>query len=884
MLRRKPAPIRLKFANCIYIAFLRTDNSSAPKEQLMYPNTSMAYRWILILLGLAFFTFKPCVGPSASTAGLAAFTKTVKKYSKAASVSNTLIGTFSRSRSVATIALTEQEKPEEAKKLLAQTALTLSVLDVGGGMVLPGLEKIVDHVKTKREFENTRRAFEHYNELLELEFRRPANIDQSALQRAKQALKNAFKADIDKFPPLSKVGKAFSKASKWLKGASVFKVLGPLTDVLTIGINIWGLEIAIRDNNPAGIAAASLSIAAGAVGLVTFIAAVATGTAVLGPIGALVGAILGIAATLIELLIGPAYDKAKVQEYKERLGKLENLRDACRARIDWRMEALEKMGSQYSDVYVNNQAACISDRGYHLKMYDVQTDSKTSFYERKYVSSKPLGISEAQEEVEDGQYLCIGEYNFIFSPLKPLEPPFSGLGKEQGWVGFDFYGKFKEGTEYGGLHVFVDADFISDFEVKGVEIDTAKHTSRGTDSSTHQNDVISIGDYKMKKSITGEIHDMEVKTRKGHDSLNINGMIGKFESSYQNKLKVDLGEGGNVLSFEGISKDRNDIKGVFFDSKTGVVKYYHGQNRNTHTLGTVRNVGLFSGSPFDDHVILYAADLKVVQIGGRNVYEFNCDDLVATDSSEPRHFQIVEKSASSPKINLKTTGALEIKANDVILQNKRLKFFHTAGQSPRPIFEVLLGTESTGNLFINDAGSRPINLEHINPVLITGERKNLNFGRGERFVNYEDGDKSDLLFLKWPTHLIRERGVYDIHMKGGTDYVVISDKYLLDPSGIDGESLRFRMRRGFTSSEPNPDQPGTFKRPIMILIDKPNNSRYGFTVQVLDGEKIVNEYGDELVDIKSFLNDFDSPQYINLYDKYMEVTTETLNINTEEED
>ena len=65
----------------------------------------------------------------------------------------------------------------------------------------------------------------------------------------------------------------------------------------------------------------------------------------------------------------------------------------------------------------------------------------------------------------------------------------------------------------------MDSDFISDFEVKGVEIDTSKHTSRGTDSSTHQNDVISIGDYKMKKSITGETHDMEVKTRKGHDSL-----------------------------------------------------------------------------------------------------------------------------------------------------------------------------------------------------------------------------------------------------------------------------------------------------------------------------------------------------------------------------
>ena len=83
--------------------------------------------------------------------------------------------------------------------------------------------------------------------------------------------------------------------------------------------------------------------------------------------------------TLVELLISPAYDKAEVEAYNERLGQLRNLRDACRARIDWRMEILEKVGSQYSDVYVSNQTACISDRGYHLKMYDVQTDSRTSF-------------------------------------------------------------------------------------------------------------------------------------------------------------------------------------------------------------------------------------------------------------------------------------------------------------------------------------------------------------------------------------------------------------------------------------------------------------------------------------------------------------------------
>lgn len=36
----------------------------------------------------------------------------------------------------------------------------------------------------------------------------------------------------------------------------------------------------------------------------------------------------------------------------------------------------------------------------------------------------------------------------------------------------------------------------------------------------------------MKKFIMGVIYNMEVKICKGYDFLNINGMIGKFESLY----------------------------------------------------------------------------------------------------------------------------------------------------------------------------------------------------------------------------------------------------------------------------------------------------------------------------------------------------------------
>ena len=240
----------------------------------------------------------------------------------------------------------------------------------------------------------------------------------------------------------------------------------------------------------------------------------------------------------------------------------------------------------------------------------------------------------------------------------------------------------------------------------------------------------------------------------------------------------------------------------------------------------------------------------------------------------------------SPKINVQAVSPLKIKANDIILQNKKLKVFDTTSQSPKLIFKVLLETAFTGNLFINNAGSRPINLEHINPVLITGQKIDLTYGPGQRFVNYKDGDKSDLLFLKWPTRQTITRNYYEVNMKGGTDYIVISDKYFLDPSGIDGESLTLTVRRGFTSSEPDPDR-GGFKVPISIQMKKPGlpfKSRYEFTAEVLNAEKIINEYGDELLDIKKFLDPESShPMTFNLYEKYIEVTSKTLHITSKED-
>ena len=184
------------------------------------------------------------------------------KLLKAALVPSTAIGTYSRSSTVAALSLLEQEKLEEATESLVQTALTLSLLDVGGGAILPNTEEIVSYITTKTEFAATRDAIAYYNRIIKSEISKSATqgMNKQTIRNAKESLKNTLNDDVAKFSRASKVKKAFIKVTKWFGKASVFDVLGPLTDTITIGLNIWGLDIAIRDGNDAGIAAASLSI------------------------------------------------------------------------------------------------------------------------------------------------------------------------------------------------------------------------------------------------------------------------------------------------------------------------------------------------------------------------------------------------------------------------------------------------------------------------------------------------------------------------------------------------------------------------------------------------------------------------------------------------
>lgn len=735
------------------------------------------------------------------------------------------------------------------------------------------------YITTKTEFAATREAIAYYNRILKSEISKSATqgMNKQTIRTAKETLKNTLNDDVAKFSRVSKVKKAFTKVTKWFGKASVFDVLGPLTDTITIGLNIWGLDIAIRDGNDAGIAAASLSILAGVVGIGTFFAAVATGSAVLGPVGAIAGAILGIAATLIELFVGPPYDKAAVEAYRARLRELRNLRDACVSQIDKRMEFLENVGSPYSDVYVNNQAASMTEvesgelqllDSYMNQYYRGKVPYQNSMYHRGFKGHfTRYMLSEAKEEMRNKTYVCIGKYRGIVSPKMPLASSSTGWGKTTGFIGFDFYGKYKRDTTYGGVHVFINSEFISEEELNGININT--FLSLGSDADqeqTPQNDVISISDYKKLR----KRDKINIRTGFGSDCLNINGMIGEFHQDYENSLIADMEwHGWNILSFKGMSRDRDDIKGIFFDTKHEVLKYFHGEDRRTHTLGKVFFVTQFVGSPFDDHVILHQDLFKVFQTSGSNVYEFDFDEF---DLGKPwsTKFEITDQSKQSLKINLKTSDASKIPPNNIVLSYKKLKIFSTRGQYTYiPRIEVSLwNTTTNGNIFINDDNPIPLDHGHLSPWQFNGERRNLNIGQSPRTVTYDDSNREDLLLLKWPTDQDPDSTDYTIDMKGGTDYVMISDKYFLDPSGVDGEDVILMLEQGSDST-------GAFT----VVIQKSGNDGFRTNLELRNVERIINEYGNRLVAF-----DVGSHQFpMDLFDRYVEVTRMTLKIKTSED-
>ena len=98
-----------------------------------------------------------------------------------------------------------------------------------------------------------------------------------------------------------------------------------------------------------------------------------------------------------------------------------------------------------------------------------------------------------------------------------------------------------------------------------------------------KNDVVFVGHMKN----LDDSEKIVVITGRGDDALVIEGMLGRFSNNPQaGRLDATLGSGHNTLNLHGIG-DVSEIRGIYYDPETGILKYYHGESRAQHLVGKV---------------------------------------------------------------------------------------------------------------------------------------------------------------------------------------------------------------------------------------------------------------------------------------------------------
>ena len=650
--------------------------------------------------------------------------KALEKIGGALHATNTGLGIFSRSMIVSSVSKALRgEDAESVNEALRQAIVTLSVLDVGGGILVPIAQQIVDVITTDRAFQNTANAWKSMGARTDfLDSLQPERLG-NFLRDEKENVLRAFKSDVDALPNGHRTLKHIKKAQKWLRLKAAANVLGPIFDLVSIGVNSWSLGTTIRDCvatpsecNRGGIASASLSIASGVVGVVTFGLALnfAASAAIIGPAGAILGFALAIAATIIELTYTPPPSQAEVErqsnERKEFM--MLELDRYSRMQLYIANKFISESKIEKSDLYIANQG--------HLPKWFDYPDSKIK-YGRNY-DSNPRQRNEIPQKCDHpirgfGSFIPPGSrHNLIKCPYLvdgvALESTLTS-GKE---MGFGFYGFTKKDREYekwrdqqpyddvpyNGTILLVSTDKVQEgfltandvnAKLRGMEIYT---DTKSGDAAKPFNDLISIGD--MPNLDRGE--KITIVTGAGNDALNIDGRLGDFENPNY-ALEVTLGTGENTLSFNGMAND-SPIKGIEFDSKNEILRYKYGSVGQKQDVALIRGVSILAGSPFDDYIKLHAKtptrrrstvttfDFTVIKFHGSATYEIDVSDLAS--QSATINFKIIDGTDNSnsgcedhtPVLKLTNfnTGAY---ANDILYRKDKIKIYGERSSGKRSL-------------------------------------------------------------------------------------------------------------------------------------------------------------------------------------------------------
>ena len=129
---------------------------------------------------------------------------------------------------------------------------------------------------------------------------------------------------------------------------------------------------------------------------------------------------------------------------------------------------------------------------------------------------------------------------------------------------------------------------------------------------------------------------------------------------------------------------------------------------------------------------------------------------------------------------------------------------------------LILDRLITGNLFINDANPRPIDYAHISPL--GRDSKIIKFSFPPFATNPQFSSSNELFLLEWNTASDQNSGDFAVDMKGGNNLVIISDKYFLEPCGVDGETVILTLNEGSVT--------GTYK----ISVEKPEDPSFSFNI------------------------------------------------------
>lgn len=841
---------------------------------------------------------------------------------------NTGLGIFSRSKIVSSVSRSLRgEDNAQVQESLNQAIVTLAVLDVGGGVLVPLASHIIDVLRRDQLFSQTREALKNFGTPMVAWAENLENLAddtiRSRLATMKANIVATFESEVANLPRDHVALKHIRKAKKWLKVRTLGKVLGPLFDVATVGVNAWALQTAIRDCigtpsqcNHGSLAAASLSIVSGLVGLATFAAvlkASAAAAAFISPIGGIIAAALGITATLIELFYTPPPDPERIQNSLKE-ATMRGLDVYSRFQLNHANRFLAENNVQRGDLYVVNQG--------HLPkwfVYSPRLVVKFGKDSNNRPRKKVLMIQQCRVPVwGDATGPPIG--NRRICPYLAEGEEITSTNHSTQKLGYSFYGftpntrdylKHQSGnppndnSQYRGSIVIVATDKVQQnilsekgltANLRGLDLDTGEKSG---DNLPHD-DLIALGD--MPSLDVNEV--IKIRMGKGNDALNIDGRLGSFNRTYV--LDAELGlPGHNSLNFGGMASDYG-IKGIVFDARNGNLEFRRG-SAGLQIVGTVKHVEILEASPFNDKITLHASragskgfDFTVFKFNGKATYKIDIAHLAS--QSTVRNFKIVDATVGGNGCTghvavLKLVNfANGAKANDILYQDDRILVYgQRTTKRKRRESEIVsdedhnikcmekrqtqCSGETGGNPVTGAADGKAllakIALYTKCPVSIEASTRgqscvmsrrtkseiDVRFFPGSRLHiefnqrSYTGSNQNDYALLKCPSSTVSQATTIDLS-EGSSDVLVLSSDIFLDPCGIDGASVMLKL-------EGQPNLTSTWE----LKLSGNGLQKFtgaGRTITIIGVEKIINEQGRQVLPLPVQPFDFE----VDLYREY----------------